>query len=143
MTPEIHLPGRPLPAWICLDQKWPLASLEIIEHRNVSRIWEDDHGILTVSYGPDASFYEANDVRGAWLDWPISLFLERRESLREPRKQMKITWSNVGSQITRSVGYDVLGMDDGLRTARAKVHNGDEYIFGWFRDDKITKLEIK
>ena len=143
--PEIHLPGRPLPAWVCYKHTFPMGteSLKIAEHRNVSGISEDDHGILTVSYGPDASFYEASDVWGAWLDWPISLFLERRESLREPRKQMQITWALADKIETRSIGCDVLGMKDGLRTVRAKVRNGDEYIFGWFRDNKITILEIK
>ena len=76
--PELKLPETSDKAYVCLSR---FDRRGIIEYRNVSNIWVNDHGLLNVKVvGTDALFspyiedYDVEDVWGAWLGWPLKYF---------------------------------------------------------------------
>ena len=156
----LAIPDQYLKAWVCVVDA---AQQGVVEHRNVSRIWLDDDGLLTVREEPtDAlgrpqeTYYGLDQVWGAWLDWPHYEFRTKHGMQRRgPTYFLEFTWKpwewvghngarlirKPSSPIKNSIWCDETNTDADPMTADLIVNARERHCLGWIRKDRVAKQE--
>ena len=159
--PELKFPQTSDTAYVCLSR---FDQQGIIEHKNVSNIWVNDHGLLNVRIvGNDALFrpyvedYDVSDVWGAWLGWPYKTY-RRSSGIKQmgPEFFFDLFWNDWewtepnGSQrkkrlvnpVKSSIWCDRAETGPDIMTTIANLGYSDWYIMGWARKDRVASREL-
>ena len=154
--PELKLPETSDKAYICLSR---FDQQGVIEHKNVSDVWVNDHGLLNVKIvGNDAlskpyiEDYAVEDVWGAWLDWPYKYFGNHRGQQRMgPEFFLDVVWNDwdwtepngshrnrrLVNPVKSSIWCDGVTNDDEILIATVAIGFSGHYIIGWVRKNRL------